>query len=247
MAQSSSAAEDGLARKLGSATLARSGGAKLGRHRRHGGDGSTQLSSALTRPLSGVSRPASPGDDSLYGSTFGDLDNNEDDLDGGGGSSSSSGLRRAMPGPEGRDNGSPSRRPRPATPPTPLLDSPRDSSNAGGNALARTAQRNLSGDTRGYQTYHSGGSGSGMIDSGASYHSRSADTLPSKARALINRHSYYSSGVRDNAGERPRDYTVRFRANVHAFSCEQVVRTLPLCNGLLFSHCFTFERNTDES
>lgn len=246
MAQSSSAAEDGLARKLGSATLARSGGAKLGRHRRRSGEGGTQLSSALTRPLSGVSRPASPVDDSLYGSTFGALDNIEDDL-GGGGGSCSSGPRGAMPGPEGSDNGSPSRRPRPATPPTPLLDSPRDSRNAGGNTLVRTARRNLSGDTRGYQTYHSGGSGSGMIDSGASYHSGSADTLPSKARALINRYSYYSSGVRDNAGERPRDYTVRFWANIHAFICGQVVRTLPSCNGLLFSHCFTFERTTDES
>ena len=208
MAQSSSAAEDGLARKLGSATLARSGGAKLGRHRRHGD--STQLSSALTRPLSGVSRPASPSD-SLYGSTFGDLDNIDDNAVGGAGSNNAGGRGSDLPGPEGSDGASPNRRPRPATPPTLLLGSPRDGSN--GNALTRTAQRNLSGDTRGYQTYHSGGSGSGMVDSGNSYHSGSADTLPSKARALINRYSYYSSGMRDHAGERPRDHTVRFVGN----------------------------------
>jgi hypothetical protein len=40
------------------------------------------------------------------------------------------------------------------------------------------------------------------------YHSGSADTLPSKARALLDRHSFYSAGVRSYDNQRPRDFTI---------------------------------------
>jgi len=42
----------------------------------------------------------------------------------------------------------------------------------------------------------------------SSYHVGSAETLPSKARALLDRHSYYSAGVRAYDNQRPRDFTV---------------------------------------
>jgi hypothetical protein len=174
-----------LVRQFGSATLARSGGALLGRHARRGG----HSSSTLMRPLSGVSRPASPGD-SGFGVTFNDFDDN-----GGGGGG---GKNLAAIG----GDGMPLRRPRQATPPTPLQGSPRGGV---GTALSHTAQRTLGGGPFGF----SGSGGGGLADGAASYHSGSADTLPSKARALIDRHSYYSAGVRANAGQRPRDYTVR--------------------------------------
>jgi len=89
---------------------------------------------------------------------------------------------------------------RPATPPTPLghpLGHP-----LGDGPPPRAAD----GTYREYAATGDYGSGLGM-DS-LTYHSGSASTLPSKARALLDRHSFYSPGLRSHDNQRPRDHSV---------------------------------------
>ena len=90
-----------------------------------------------------------------------------------------------------------------ATPDTPLRGTSPDLDSGRGEGGRTSPGMDLltAGSSR---SYVGGGGGGGSVAT----HTGSAATLPSKARALLDRHSFYSSGVRNYDNLPPRNFTI---------------------------------------